>query len=111
MVAAAGAGPKSIPQKHLTSHHLSDAIFFCLTQEASTAAAGIARQMRAESGVKAAVKSFHNNLPSENMQCDLIPQQPAIFTYKNGKTEYKLSKLAFGILAAESRLNVESLDL
>lgn len=111
MVAAAGAGPNPIPQKRLTSGNLADAISFCLTPEASIAAAKIAKQMRAESGVKAAVKSFHDNLPVKELQCDLIPSQAAAWRYQNGKREWKLSKLAAGVLAEGGKLDAPSLEL
>lgn len=112
MVAAAGAGPKPIPQKHLTSENLADAITFCLTPKASIAAAKIAKQMRNESGVKAAVKSFHSNLPiKEILQCDVIPSQPAVWRYHKTNKEWKLSKIAAQVLANEGRLDVQSLEL
>ncbi|KAM0415881.1 hypothetical protein ACHAPT_013143 [Fusarium lateritium] len=92
MVAAAGAGPEPIPQKSLTVERLAEAIRFCLTPEAAEAAAKIAAKMRAESGVKAAVASFHNHLPQDNLECDIVKGQPAIsrrYCYLNGSKALK----------------------
>ena len=72
MVAAAGAGPEPIPQKQLNAQNLSEAIQFCLTSEAATAAAKIAIRMKRESGVTTAVRSFHANLPLESLRCDIL---------------------------------------
>ncbi|KAK8224342.1 hypothetical protein HDK77DRAFT_504114 [Phyllosticta capitalensis] len=104
MVAAAGAGPRPIPHRHLDSQNLAEAIAFCLTPEAAIAAHGIAVKMRAENGVKNAVDSFHANLPLERAQCDLLPDRPAFWIYKKGKKPMRLSKLAAGLIA--SRLDL-----
>ena len=104
MVAAAGAGPKPIPFKALTVETLSKAISFCLTPAAAVAAKGIAEKMKAESGVRAAVKSFHDNLPLDSMQCDLFPDQPAVWEYRKRSKKIKLSKLAVDVLAQQSTI-------
>ena len=98
MIAAAGAGPNPIPHKSLTTQNLTDAISFCLTPEAKSAAQGIASRMANEHGVSATVQSFHANLPLETMQCALLPTRVASWTYKNGPTPIRLSKLAAQIL-------------
>lgn len=111
MVAAAGAGPKPIQHKSLTSRNLADAILFCLTPEAAIAAAEIAFQMKKEDGVKAAVQSFHNNLPGLEMRCELLHDQPAAWTYRKGKKDWKLSKLAVAWLSADSKLDSNAIKL
>ncbi|KAF7545181.1 hypothetical protein G7Z17_g9369 [Cylindrodendrum hubeiense] len=98
MVAASGAGPYPIPQKQLNVQNLSEAIQFCLTPEAAHAAAGLASRMKSESGVETAVRSFHANLPLENLQCDILSGQPAVWVCKRGKRTIKLSKMAGGVL-------------
>ncbi|KAK8151631.1 hypothetical protein BC567DRAFT_300161 [Phyllosticta citribraziliensis] len=105
MVAAAGAGPSPIPHRQLDSRILAEAITYCLTPEASDAAQGIAAKMRAENGVENAVHSFHAHLPLERIPCDLIPNRPAFWLYKKGKTRMKLSKLAAGLVATRLDLN------
>lgn len=108
MVAAAGAGPKPIPYKSLTAESLAEAISFCLTPEAETAALAISAKMKTESGVKAAVQSFHSHLPMEGMQCDFFPDQSAAWTYR-GQKSMKMSKKAAGILT--ERMKIERADL
>ncbi|KAL1619597.1 hypothetical protein SLS54_006534 [Diplodia seriata] len=94
MIAASGAGPIPIPQKELTSDNLAEAIRYCQSPQASTAAREISEKMKTESGVQTAVDSFHKNLPLEKMACDLFPDRPAVWKYTKGKQRMKLSKLA-----------------
>ncbi|GKT83915.1 sterol glucosyltransferase [Colletotrichum tofieldiae] len=98
MVAIAGAGPKPIPHKQLNAQNLADAIRFCLTPEAAAAAGKVAAKMKTENGVATAAKSFHANLPLEILQCDIFPDQPAVWEFKRGKKHMKLSKRAAGVL-------------
>ncbi|KAI1860796.1 uncharacterized protein JN550_011258 [Neoarthrinium moseri] len=105
MVAAAGAGPNPIPQRELNSDNLAEAITFCLTQDASVAALSLAEKMRNESGVRTAVDMFHANLPLENLRCDVLPDRAAVWRYKKGKTQLKLSKLAADILVDNLKIS------
>lgn len=98
MVAAAGAGPIPIPQREFTSESLSEAIKYCLSHEAASAAALIARKMQSEAGVEAAARSFHQNLPIKDMTCDILPHLPASFCFNKGKQKIKLSSVASQIV-------------
>ncbi|GME63925.1 hypothetical protein C8J57DRAFT_1469696 [Neofusicoccum parvum] len=113
MVAAAGAGPVPIHHKSLTAQNLAEAITYCLTPQASSAAGIIAEKMRAESGVSSAVASFHANLPLEKLQCSLLPDQPAAWKLSKGKgrdkKKYRLSKLAAEILVQDLGLDRKNL--
>jgi hypothetical protein len=111
MCAAAGAGPVPIPQKELTTEALSQAIRYCLSEEAARAAAAIAQKMQAENGVEAAARSFHRNLPTKQMTCDLITHLPASFRFKKGKDVVKLSSLAAELLLGESSKDTKHLEL
>ncbi|KAH7199347.1 hypothetical protein DER44DRAFT_871736 [Fusarium oxysporum] len=111
MVAAAGAGPEPIPQRSLTVEKLTEAIRFCLTPEASEAAATIAAKMRAESGVQAAAASFHNHLPRGDLECDIIKGQPAVWSCPRQKHRLKLSKMAAEILSSHLKVDVGSLNM
>lgn len=104
MVASAGAGPEPIPNKSLTPDNLASAIQFCLTPEAAAAAQEISVKMQAESGVAAAVDSFHRNLPLDRMRCSIMPDQAAVWTYTKGKQPLKLSKTAVNILIENQRI-------
>jgi hypothetical protein len=98
--------------KSLTSKVLANAILFCLTPSAAAAAATIAAKMKTETGVKAAVESFHSNLPFENMKCELVPRQPAAWVYKkSSKVPVKLSKLAANVLLEQSVINQKDLSV
>lgn len=100
MVADAGAGPAPIAQKSLTVEKIAEAIRYCLTPEAATAAAEIATKMRCENGVKEAVASFHAQLPRQMLRCDVVPDHPAAWTYSHSKGRLKLSKMAAEILVS-----------
>ncbi|GME29016.1 hypothetical protein ETB97_009763 [Neofusicoccum parvum] len=73
MVAARGAGPKPIPHKELSASNLAEAIRFCLTPEAASAASAIAQSMCAENGVRAAAESIHKHLPLDRLRYESKP--------------------------------------
>ncbi|KAJ8110672.1 hypothetical protein OPT61_g6541 [Boeremia exigua] len=96
MIAEAGAGPRPIPHKMLSSQNLVDSIQFLLASETKSAAQSISSQMASEDGVKAAVQSFHANLPFEAIPCNIMHDLPSAWLYK--KAPIRLSKLAAQIL-------------
>jgi hypothetical protein len=97
MVATADAGPSPIPFASLTTEKLARAILQCLEPRTKTAAEALAAKMKTESGVGAAVQSFHNNLPRD-INCMVLPDQPAAWLYKIDRTEIRLSKVAAAAL-------------
>lgn len=109
MVHAGGAGPAPIPFKSLNSSNLAEAILFCLTPEASTAARQIADKMSREAGVRRAVASFHANLPLNNMRCDLLPNRSAAWLYEKKGKKIKLSKMAAEILVEGEKVSWNNL--
>lgn len=111
MVAIAGAGPKPIPHKQLNAQNLADAIRFCLTPEAATAAGELSAKMKTENGVATAAKSFHANLPLELLRCDVFPNQPAVWEFKRGKKQVRLSKQAAGILLDHLKIGQKNMSL
>jgi Glycosyl transferases, related to UDP-glucuronosyltransferase len=98
MVAKAGAGPRPIPHTEMTADLLAEGIRYCLSNEAVAAAASLAANMESERGVRAAVQSFHRQLPLERIRCDLIPEHPAVWVYSKSKPPIKLSKIAAEII-------------
>ena len=94
MIAEAGVGPEPIPPSRLTVEALAEAIRFCLQDHVRDAAKAIAERMQHETGVQAAVESFHRNLNIEAMRCDVLPDQAAVWSCKSGKKRVKISKLA-----------------
>ena len=108
MVHGTGAGPKPLPHRSLTTKSLVDAIAYCLTPEAKEASREVAVKMSHESGVSAAVASFHRNLP-QNLACDVLPNEVAVWTAKRKKLTLKLSKKAAGILVDDHKLDTKLL--
>ncbi|KAH6889706.1 hypothetical protein B0T10DRAFT_39116 [Thelonectria olida] len=111
MVAESGAGPRPIPQKELDVQNLAEAIRFCLTPEAAYAAGELAARMKRENGVVTAVKSFHANLPLENLRCDILEDQPAVWTCRRGKKQIKLSKLAASVLFQHLKIDQKRIHI
>ncbi|KAL2846895.1 UDP-Glycosyltransferase/glycogen phosphorylase [Aspergillus pseudoustus] len=113
MVAAAGAGPAPIPHKQLTVDALAAGIRYCLSEQAAVAAATIAHKMSSESGVQAAVSSFHRNLPLPRLQCDLYPSQPAVWSVyvPKSRQKLKLSKFAAEALVADGLIDRKNLTI
>lgn len=104
MIHTAGAGPAPIHHKSLNSKVLMEGISFCLTDKASMAAKQIASKMRREDGVKNAVESFHNNLPMDDMRCDILHDEAAAWRYKVGDKIIRLSKLAAEMLVVNKQI-------
>jgi hypothetical protein len=81
----------------LTTEKLARAILQCLEPRTKTAAEALAAKMKTESGVAAAVQSFHRNLPRD-INCMVMPDQSAAWIYKSHCTEIRLSKIAAAAL-------------
>ncbi|KAK1566121.1 uncharacterized protein LY79DRAFT_572661 [Colletotrichum navitas] len=111
MVANAGAGPRPIPHKQLTPENLTEAIRYCLSPQAVSAAKGIAAQMEGEQGVQAAADSWWRKLPLNHMQCDLIPSRAAAWTYTKPKKPIKLSKIAAEMLMSQKAVQPKDILL
>lgn len=111
MVETAGAGPKPIPYKDLTSSNLGDAVRFCLSPGAISAAREISMRMVHESGVRTAVESFHRQLPFQTLSCDLLPQLAVNWTLKTRKGSLKLSKIAAEALIEANMIQAKELKL
>ncbi|KAJ5392835.1 hypothetical protein N7465_011809 [Penicillium sp. CMV-2018d] len=110
MVASRGIGPMPIPHKSLNADNLAEAIRFCLHPDTLEAAGNLAREMSEEDGVSAAVASFHRNLPVDNMRCQFIDSEPAVWQLKqNSNAPINLSKMAAGILLENSRIDIKDL--
>ena len=111
MIASAGAGPRPIHHKDLSADRLTLAISFLLTCDAAQAAEGMAKQISAEDGIRTAADSFHRRLPHDLLRCDILPQSPAVWTYKTKKGTLHLSKVAAEILIEHSKIDASKLSL
>lgn len=94
MIAGAGVGPEPIPPSRLTVETLAEGIRFCHLDHVRKSAEAIAERMQHETGVQAAVESFHRNLDIGAMRCDVLPDQAAVWICRSGKQRVKISKLA-----------------
>lgn len=110
MIARAGAGPRPIPHRQLNADNLAEAIRYCLSPKAVSSAEAISAKMESEQGVKAAASSWWKQLPLERMKCDLVPSQPAVWSYKKSKKAMKLSKAAAEVLLSHDAVQLKHLS-
>ncbi|USP80414.1 UDP-Glycosyltransferase/glycogen phosphorylase [Curvularia clavata] len=111
MVAAAGAGTPPISHKLLTAGKLSNAIKYCLQPSVVSAAQSMSATMRIENGVEEATQSFHANLPSENLACDILDDRPAVWLFSKKGSSVKLSTLAAQALIKEGTIKAKDLTV
>lgn len=121
MVAAAGAGPRPINHRQLDEENLTAAIQRLISPATGDAARRISDSMRTENGVKHAVQSFHQHLPKETLVCDLLPGEPATWTYdakflkkkhrKRFKKGLRISSRALSVLSQKQVLDLTKLRL
>ncbi|CAM9118290.1 unnamed protein product [Chrysoparadoxa australica] len=71
VVSDSGCGPKPIPVEKLTSQNVAAAFRELLTEECRSAAAAMGEAFSSEDGVGEGVASFHRNLPTEDMSCQV----------------------------------------
>lgn len=109
MIARAGAGPKAIPHKNLNLDNVTEALSYCISPKASSAALAISDKMKGDSGVRAAVRSFHKHLPLEKMQCQLARDKVATWAYSRQGKRILLSDFAAEILANHLKIDKKKL--
>lgn len=109
MVAASGAGPEPIPYRSLTALGLARAITKCLAPETRLAAKEVADKMNTEDGVRAAVLSFHAQLPMD-MKCDVLKNEAAAWTLQESSATIKLSKRAVSVLMRQTMFKPNKLS-
>ncbi|GKT67234.1 hypothetical protein ColTof3_14573 [Colletotrichum tofieldiae] len=110
VVASVGAGSKPIQHKTLSVDKLVNALQYCFSNEAQSAAQQVAMRMRVEKGVDSAVQSLHRNLPVEALTCDALPQFTATWLCKKKGYVAKLSDEAAAVLLAENRLKKSDIE-
>jgi sterol 3beta-glucosyltransferase len=110
MIAAANAGPQPIHNKALNQENLTEAIKYCLTTQTLEAASEISRKMKTEVGIKTAIESFNRNLPDDAMCCDILPDEAAVWFYKQNRMTLKLSDTATFMLIEQQKIKAKYLQ-
>ncbi|PYH76778.1 UDP-glucose,sterol transferase [Aspergillus uvarum CBS 121591] len=96
IVARAGAGPRPIPHKQLTTEKLTKAIKTALEPSTKEKAKELGEQMRTEQGVRNAAISFYQHLDLQSLQCSICPHLPAVWWVRH--SHIKLSTFAAAVL-------------
>lgn len=109
MIAKAGAGPKSVPFKQMTSESLAASIKFALKEEVGTAVKEMATQIAEEDGAAETVRDFEEALDVDEMRCYVLPHRVAV--WKDKKTGAHLSGVAACILAQKRMIHAKQLRL
>jgi UDP-glucoronosyl and UDP-glucosyl transferase len=109
VVYKAGAGPKPISSKELTSEILASAISEALQPQMRENAMRLRTQIHNENGTQNAVDAFHDNLPLHHMRCSVAPDRAAVWQVK--KRNIKLSNFAATVLRKEKMLKWDDLTL
>ena len=95
----------------MNATNLAEAILYCLSDRAAVAAQELAKGIRMEAGVEAAAESFHRHLPQERMQCDILRDQPAVWSSIKEKKTLKLSKAAAQTLVSQGQIEAKHLKM
>lgn len=111
MIAGSGAGPSPILQKLLDVPKLIGAINYCLTPEATSAASRLSLKISEEHGVQVAVSSFHRQLKSRLLRCDLLPHLPACWKLKQNNRVWHLSTAVAEILVGGRSIDPKKLKM
>ena len=114
MVARAGAGPKPIPSKELTSENLANAILTALKPETLERAKELGERIREEKGCEAGAASFHKQMNINRLRCMMAPARVAVWQLQtsNVKAEdIRLSAFAAAVLGNEGIIDPNQLHL
>ncbi|KAI4281366.1 MAG: hypothetical protein L6R35_005668, partial [Caloplaca aegaea] len=109
MVANAGAGPRPIPSKQLTSDKLAAAILEALRPEALQRAQELGVRISSESGADQGAEDFQDKLDVNSLRCSVAPGRAAAWRVK--RTNIRLSSFAATVLGAEGLLKFDELKL
>jgi sterol 3beta-glucosyltransferase len=109
MIAKAGAGPKPVPFKQMTSESLAASITFALKEEVGNAVKKMAGQIAEEDGARATVQDIEHALDMDEMRCQICPERLAL--WKDKKTGIHLSGMAASTLAEKKLIHPKQLRL
>lgn len=105
----AGAGPRPIPYRSITTVALADAITMALQDDTLGCAKKLREHIKSENGIKGAVQNIYAHLPLTTMGCSLIPTRTAAWRSKSNGAQ--LSALAATVLRKEKLLDWSDLVL
>ncbi|KAL8683412.1 MAG: hypothetical protein Q9186_000674 [Xanthomendoza sp. 1 TL-2023] len=109
MVAKAGAGPRPIPYKHLTSEKLAAAISDALEPTVLQRAEELGKRISHEQGTSSGAKDFQDKLDIDALRCSVAPGRAAAWRVK--RTNIRLSPFAATLLAKEGLVEFGNLKL
>jgi hypothetical protein len=107
VVYKAGAGPKPIPFKQLTSDNLAAALTEALSPEMQEAARLMGTKVEGEDGAAMGANLFHEALDLDAMRCSVLPGQAAVWKVKG--TDLKLCATAASALVDAGELSMKKM--
>jgi UDP:flavonoid glycosyltransferase YjiC (YdhE family) len=109
MVFRAGAGPKPVAFKKMTTESLTESIRFALKPETLGRAQELGAQIQDEDGAAEGARQFCAALPADGMRCSILPDRVAIV--KGRKFKHKLSSLAAVTLMSAGVIRLQDLQM
>lgn len=109
IVARAGAGPKAVAYKDITSEKLAENIKKALEPDVKAKAKEISDKMAKEDGVKTAGEQFHNLQQPRQYACFLCPEEMAVWRMR--RTNIQLGPTATTVLLKSGKVKPRQLKL
>lgn len=108
MVAVAGASPRPIPFKNLSTNSLASAIQTALSPEVRQKASNLGSQVAKENGVANGVQAFHGQLSKYILNCSICQSHAAVWKVRD--TDIRLSACAASVLIEERLLDIHFIE-
>jgi UDP:flavonoid glycosyltransferase YjiC (YdhE family) len=109
MISRAGAGPKPIPFRELTSYKLAAAIESALSPTTRQLAKELGGRISGEKGAEMGALSFHQHLGEDSLKCSLDPSRVAVWKIK--RSQIRLSAYSATVLIDAGLLRFKDLSL
>nr|XP_031860359.1 uncharacterized protein CI109_004247 [Kwoniella shandongensis]KAA5527431.1 hypothetical protein CI109_004247 [Kwoniella shandongensis] len=104
-----GVASRPIPIDLVSIEQISSVLDEVYSPSVREAARSISNHLRSENGGEEAVKSIHRHLPLQNMRCDIVPSQVALWYHP--EYSLRLSGVAAAVLSEAGKVDFQGLEL
>lgn len=108
MVAMAGAGPRPIPFRNLSTNNLASAIRTALNPKVRQMASDLGRQVAEENGVANGVQAFHRHLSNYTLNCSICRSHAAAWKVRGA--DIRLSAVVAAVLMEEGLFDLRFIE-